>query len=62
MYAAPFKHDENWYRIRVIKLLDSTVEVLYVDYGDYDTIDCNQLKTLKYVHYHVFIVLTHHLL
>jgi len=47
LYAAPFKNDDNWYRARVVKLTETAVDVVYVDYGDYDSINPGLLRPLR---------------
>jgi tudor domain-containing protein 2 len=44
LVAAPFSHDDKWYRARVIEVTlddydveESQVAVYYLDYGDSDT-------------------------
>lgn len=48
--AAPFEHDGSWYRAVVTALPTSdTAHLLYVDYGDSDTLTREKLKMLRYV-------------
>ncbi|XP_071942396.1 tudor and KH domain-containing protein-like [Antedon mediterranea] len=46
--AAPFQHDDNWYRAKVVGFLDEgLVDVYYVDYGDNGSVHREQLKELR---------------
>lgn len=45
--AAPFEHDNSWYRGRVVGVREGQVEVLYVDYGDSGTVQLCMLRSLK---------------
>ena len=46
--AAPFPHDNNWYRARVVGMADSTADLLFVDFGDRACVELCSLKTLRY--------------
>ncbi|XP_042908070.1 uncharacterized protein [Parasteatoda tepidariorum] len=44
--AVKYSEDENWYRAEIINLDDSTVDVLFVDYGNVSTVLKKDLKVL----------------
>ncbi|CAL1273523.1 unnamed protein product [Larinioides sclopetarius] len=44
--CAQFPEDNNWYRAEVTDVQGTTVDVLFVDYGNTSTVDKNLLKTL----------------
>lgn len=37
-YCAKYSYDDNWYRCEVTDLVENGVVVLYVDYGNSETI------------------------
>ncbi|XP_033107443.1 tudor and KH domain-containing protein-like [Anneissia japonica] len=46
--AAPFQHDDNWYRAKVVGFLDDgLVDIYYVDYGDNGSVHHKELKALR---------------
>lgn len=46
--AAPFPHDQMWYRTRVISFLDDdTVDLYYVDYGDSEAVPKSTICSLR---------------
>ena len=45
--AAPFQHDDRWYRARVMELFDGELGVLYLDFGDFGYIRREQAKPLR---------------
>lgn len=45
--AAPFPHDQNWYRARVMGVANSTLELLFLDFGDIASVDVAMVKTLR---------------
>ena len=45
--AAPFPHDQNWYRARVVGVADSTLQLLFLDFGDTASVDVAMVKTLR---------------
>ena len=51
MVAAPFPHDENWYRARVVGVADSRVDLLFVDFGDRASLEAGQLRPLRSQYY-----------
>ena len=50
IYASPFDHDSSWYRVQVTSVSGDECELLYIDYGDYGTMDKNKLMELRCVH------------
>lgn len=51
MVAAPFPHDENWYRARIVGVSGSTLDLLFVDFGDTATVDIAVVKSLRLQYY-----------
>lgn len=49
VYASPFEHDSSWYRVQVTSVSRDKCEVLYIDYGDYGTVNRNNLQELRCV-------------
>lgn len=49
--AAPFPHDQNWYRARVVGVAGSIVELLFVDFGDVAKLDVSMVKILRLQYY-----------
>ena len=49
--AAPFPHDDNWYRARIVGVANSTVDLLFLDFGDRATVDVTTVKTLRLQYY-----------
>ena len=45
--AAKFSEDGLWYRARVVKVITAKVEVLYIDYGNSETVSTSDLKVLQ---------------
>ncbi|XP_043481522.1 uncharacterized protein LOC122510734 isoform X2 [Leptopilina heterotoma] len=44
---APYEVDERWYRVKILKSVGDKVNVLYVDYGNEETVNVNQLRTIS---------------
>ena len=51
MVSAPFPHDENWYRARIVGVADSTLDLLFVDFGDTARVEAGLVKTLRPQYY-----------
>lgn len=54
VFAATFEHDSSWYRVGVSSVECEgvkQVEVVYLDYGDYATVDLSSLRPLKAEYY-----------
>ena len=49
--AAPFPHDENWYRARIVGVAGSTLELLFVDFGDTASMNIGMVKSLRLQYY-----------
>ena len=49
--AAPFPQDQNWYRARIVGVAGSSVELLFVDFGDTASLDVAMVKTLRLQYY-----------
>ena len=49
--AAPFPHDQNWYRARVVGVADSTLQLLFVDFGDKASVEVAMVKSLRPQYY-----------
>ena len=45
--AAQFPHDQNWYRARIVGVSDSTLDLLYLDFGDRATVNVAMAKALR---------------
>jgi hypothetical protein len=45
--AAPFPHDQNWYRARVTGQAGSTLHLLFLDFGDRASLEAATVKTLR---------------
>ncbi|XP_033209193.1 maternal protein tudor isoform X2 [Belonocnema kinseyi] len=44
---APYDVDNQWYRVKIVKIQDDKVSVLYVDYGNEETVSRNQLRDIR---------------
>lgn len=44
--AAPYEHDDKWYRAKVLSLQTDYAEVYYVDYGDHGNVPYDKLREL----------------
>lgn len=49
--AAPFPHDDSWYRARIVGVADSTLELLFLDFGDTASVDASLVKVLRLEYY-----------
>ncbi|CAI8036910.1 Tudor and KH domain-containing protein, partial [Geodia barretti] len=49
--AAPFPHDQNWYRARVVGVADSTLQLLFLDFGDKASVEVAMVKSLRPQYY-----------
>ena len=47
LVAAPFDHDAMWYRAQVLEVLDDTVDLYYVDFGDSGIVDREKVMPLR---------------
>lgn len=47
--AAPFEHDDSWYRAKVIAMdtVQGCADVLYVDFGDRGRVPLGSLRQLR---------------
>ncbi|XP_051163824.1 maternal protein tudor-like isoform X2 [Leptopilina boulardi] len=44
---APYELDNKWYRVKILKRVKDDVNVLYVDYGNEETVNVNQLREIS---------------
>lgn len=44
---APYDVDNQWYRVKILKIQEDQVSVLYVDYGNEETVSKNQLRNIR---------------
>ncbi|PFX27913.1 Tudor domain-containing protein 1 [Stylophora pistillata] len=51
--AAKFTLDDGWYRAKVLDVNGSNVSVLYIDYGNSETLSSSRLKLLNSKFYHL---------
>lgn len=49
--AAPFPHDDSWYRARIVGVADSTLELLFLDFGDTASVEASLVKALRLQYY-----------
>lgn len=49
--AAPFPHDNSWYRARIVGMADSTLDLLFLDFGDMASVDTSKVKVLRLQYY-----------
>ena len=45
--AARFSEDGVWYRVRIVSLEEATARVMFVDYGNEETVQASDLKSLR---------------
>lgn len=44
--CALFEIDQQWYRAEIVEILDNSVKVRYIDYGNEDTVPNSHLKII----------------